>query len=86
MHPVSRIVGILFLMGGPKFDVVVNAFAIFVTSLLFVLGSPRRQFVVSCVVFFLFFPILNSQHPSIMSIHVASFWCPSLGYLHFALT
>ena len=40
VHPVSRIVGILFLMGGPKFDVVVNAFAIFVTSLLFVLGSP----------------------------------------------
>ena len=82
VHPVSRIVGLSCWMGGSKFDVVLKAFVIFVTSLLLVFGSPRRQRVVSFVVFFLFFPILNSQHPSIISIHVASFWCNSLGFLH----
>ena len=73
VHPVSMIVGILLCEGGLKTVVDVSVFFIFVTSSLFVLSSPRRQSVVSLFVFFLFFPILNSQHPSIMSIHVASF-------------
>ena len=71
VHPVSMMVGALLDVGGPK-EFVLNAFVIFVTSCIVSLGSPRRQSVVS-VPFFLFFPILNSQHPSIISIHVDSF-------------
>ena len=73
VHPVSMIVGMLLCEGGLKTVVDVNAFVIFFTSSVLVLSSPRRQSVLSVFGAFLFLPILNSQQPSIMSIHVASF-------------
>lgn len=83
VHPESMMVGMLLCKGGPKICVVFNAVVIFVTSL-FILGSPRPQLFAVWVTF-LFLPTFIAQHPSIMSNHVASFWCPSFGFLQSAL-
>jgi hypothetical protein len=77
VHPVSIIVGGV-MVGGPKVFVVVNVCtAILLLLLLISLGSPPRQAVSSVVPFLLNFfrllAMLNSQHPFIISSHVASF-------------
>ena len=81
VHPVSMIVGTMLFEGGLKCGEIDNAVAIFLFSLLLLSSPPSHAFFSVTV----FFPNFNSVLPSIRSNHVAVFWCPSLGAVHFAL-
>ena len=73
VHPVSMIVGVIFWVGGPRSCEVLTLVAIFVKLILLPSGSPPRQAVVAGFGL-LFLPMFILQHPSIISVHVASFW------------
>ena len=73
VHPVSMIVGVIFCVGGPRSCEVLTVVAIFVKLVLLPSGSPPRQSLVAGFGL-LFLPMFILQHPSIISVHVASFW------------